>query len=55
MLTKNKVTAQVERKKLAMYGIVGASLSEPHTSESNSGFFIYIYIYMPACRTYIVL
>ena len=28
--------------------IIGASLSEPHTSESNSGFFIYyIYIYLP--------
>ena len=24
----------------------GASLSEPHTSESNGGFFIYIYIYI---------
>ena len=26
--------------------IIGASLSEPHTSESNGGFFIYIYIYI---------
>ena len=26
--------------------LIGASLSEPHTSESNSGFFIYIYIYI---------
>ena len=24
--------------------VVGASLSEPHTSESNGGFFIYIYL-----------
>ena len=23
--------------------VIGASLSEPHTSESNGGFFIYIY------------
>ena len=28
--------------------IIGASLSEPHTSESNGGFFIYIYIYYPS-------
>ena len=26
--------------------LIGASLSEPHTSESNGGFFIYIYIYI---------
>ena len=26
-------------------GIIGASLSEPHTSESNGGFFIYIMAY----------
>ena len=26
--------------------IIGASLSEPHTSESNGGFIIYIYIYI---------
>ena len=26
-------------------GVIGASLSEPHNSESNGGFFIYIYIY----------
>ena len=26
--------------------VIGASLSEPHTSESNGGFFIYIYIYI---------
>ena len=36
--------------------IIGASLSEPHTSESNGGFFIYyyyyyIYIYLSAVRT----
>ena len=31
--------------------IIGASLSEPHTSESNGGFFIYIYIYI--CIYYI--
>ena len=33
--------------------IIGASLSEPHTSESNGGFFIYyiyIYIYLPYVR-----
>ena len=40
--------------------IIGASLSEPHTSESNGGFFIillYIYIiyyYISAVRTYSV-
>ena len=38
--------------------VIGASLSEPHTSESNSGFFIYIYIYIyiyiSAVRTYSV-
>ena len=28
------------------YNVIGASLSEPHTSESNGGFFIYIYIYL---------
>ena len=26
--------------------VIGASLSEPHTSESNGGFIIYIYIYI---------
>ena len=26
------------------YTLIGASLSEPHTSESNGGIFIYIYI-----------
>ena len=26
--------------------IIGASLSEPHTSELNGGIFIYIYIYI---------
>ena len=26
--------------------LIGASLSEPHTSESNGGIFIYIYIYI---------
>ena len=38
--------------------LIGASLSEPHTSESNGGFFIYyyyyyyyIYIYLSAVRT----
>ena len=32
--------------------VIGASLSEPHTSESNSGFFIYILyiIYLPYVR-----
>ena len=33
--------------------LIGASLSEPHTSESNGGFFIYyyyIYIYLSAVR-----
>ena len=36
--------------------IIGASLSEPHTSESNGGFFIYIYIYIYIyiCRAYSV-
>ena len=40
--------------------MIGASLSEPHTSESNGGFFIYIYIiyyyyyYISAVRTYSV-
>ena len=29
-----------------LIGVV-ASLSEPHTSKLNGGFFIYIYIYMP--------
>ena len=31
---------------------IGANLSEPHTSESNDGFFIYyyIYIYLPYVR-----
>ena len=34
---------------------MGASLSEPHTSESNGGFFIYIYILLLyICRTYSV-
>ena len=28
---------------------IGASLSEPHTSESNGGFFIYIYIIYLSC------
>ena len=28
------------------YRLIGASLSEPHTSESNGGIFIYIYIYL---------
>ena len=28
--------------------VIGASLSEPHTSESDGGFFIYyLYIYLP--------
>ena len=38
------------------YNVIGASLSEPHTSESNGGFFIYIYIYIYLfiCRTYVV-
>ena len=33
--------------------VIGASLSEPHTSESNDGIFIYIYIYIYIyiCRT----
>ena len=26
--------------------LIGASLSEPYTSESNGGFFIYYYIYI---------
>ena len=30
--------------------IIGASLSEPHTSEPNGGFFIYIIIYLPYVR-----
>ena len=30
--------------------IVGTSLSEPHTSELNSGFFIYIYILLSVVR-----
>ena len=34
--------------------VIGASLSEPHTSESNGRFFIYIYIYISAVRTYSV-
>ena len=36
--------------------VIGASLSEPHTSESNGGFFIYYYyyIYIFICRTYVV-
>ena len=34
--------------------IIGASLSEPHTSESNGGFFTYICIYIFICRTYSV-
>ena len=42
--------------------MIGASLSEPHTSESNGEFFIYIYIYIiyyyyyyiSAVRTYSV-
>ena len=33
--------------------LIGASLSEPHTSESNGGFFICIY-YISAVRTYSV-
>ena len=39
---------------LMIRSIIGASLSEPHTSESNVGFFIYIYIiyYISAVRTY---
>ena len=32
--------------------VIGASLSEPHTSEFNGGIFIYIYIYIYIiCRT----
>ena len=34
----------------AMKSLFGASLSEPHTSELNGGFFIYIY-YVSAVRT----
>ena len=34
--------------------IFGASLSEPHTSESNGGFFIYIYILLYICHMYSV-
>ena len=30
---------------MVIFGI-GASLSEPHTSESNGGIFIFIYIYL---------
>ena len=37
----------------AMKPLFGASLSEPHTSELNGGFFIYIYI-LCICRTYVV-
>ena len=34
--------------------LVGASLSEPHTSESNGGFFIYYYILLLyICHTYV--
>ena len=37
----------------SIYGVVviGASLSEPHTSESNGRFFIYYFIYISAVRT----
>ena len=31
--------------------IIGASLSEPHTSELNGRFFTYILLYIIACRT----
>ena len=42
---------------MVVFTIVGASLSEPHTSESNGGFFIYICIYillLYICRTHSV-
>ena len=35
-----------ETHKNKKQGIIGASLSEPHTSESNGAIFIYIYIYI---------
>ena len=31
--------------KLSVYLFIGASLSEPHTSESNGAIFIYYYYY----------
>ena len=46
--------AQARPMMLCIYTsiFIGASLSEPHTSESNGGFFIYIYIiiYLPYIR-----
>ena len=44
--------SNLEDDQLRLAGFIGASLSEPHTSESNGGFFIYyiLYIYLPYVR-----
>ena len=34
--------------------IIGASVSEPHTSESNGRFSLYIYIYVYIYASYVV-
>ena len=31
---------------IGMYDVIGVSMSEPHTSKSNGGFFIQLYIYV---------
>ena len=56
-----QVQAGAEAAAKKWRGLIGASLSEPHTGESNGGFFIYIYIYIiyyyyyiSAVRTYSV-
>jgi len=40
------------RKATVTKTVFGASLSEPHTSESNGGFFMYYIIYLSAVRTF---
>ena len=46
---RSQVTVTSKRVAVASktrYRLIGASLSEPHTSKSNSGIFIYIYTYL---------
>ena len=47
-----EATLRTKMNVISLGVIIGASLSEPHTSESNGGFFIYILyiiiiIYLP--------
>ena len=53
---ENQESAMNRSMNAGVYGIgtnviIGASLCEPHTSELNGGFFIFIYIYISAVRT----